>query len=74
MPTTLLDVKGLNCPSPIIQAKKAMNSLESGDTLEILSTDSASVKDFSTFCRATGSMLLESGEDNGVYRFLIQKA
>ena len=74
MTTSLLDVKGLNCTSPIIQAKKAMNSLGSGDTLEILSTDSGSVKDFSTFCRATGNMLLESGEDDGVYRFLIQKA
>ncbi len=74
MATSLLDVKGLNCPSPIIQAKKAMNSLESGDTLEILSTDSGSVKDFNIFCRATGSMLLESGEEDGVYRFLIQKA
>lgn len=74
MATSLLDVKGLNCPSPIIQAKKAMNSLESGDILEILSTDSGSVKDFNTFCRATGSELLESSEDDGVYRFLIQKA
>lgn len=74
MATSLLDVKGLNCPSPIMQAKKAMNSLESGDTLEILSTDSGSVKDFSTFCRATGSELLESSQDDGVYRFLIQKA
>ena len=74
METSLLDVKGLNCPSPIIQAKKAMNSLESGDILEILSTDSGSVKDFNTFCQATGSELLESGEEDGVYRFLIQKA
>jgi len=74
MATSLLDVKGLNCPSPIIQAKKAMNSLDPGDTLEVLSTDSGSVKDFNTFCRATGSVLLESGEDDGIYRFLIQKA
>ncbi|MAF96791.1 MAG: SirA family protein [Rhodospirillaceae bacterium] len=74
MATSLLDVKGLNCPSPIIQMKKAMNSLNSGDTLEVLSTDSMSVKDFNTFCRATGNVLLESGEDDGVYRFLIQKA
>ncbi len=73
MATKLLDVKGMNCPSPIIQAKRAMNSLESGDTLEILSTDPGSVKDFDTFCRATGGQLMESGEDDGVFRFVIQK-
>lgn len=73
MATKQLDVKGLNCPSPIIQAKRAMNSLESGDTLEILSTDPGSVKDFDTFCRATGSQLMESDEDDGVFRFVIQK-
>lgn len=68
-----LDLKGLNCPSPIIQAKKAMNGLDSGDTIEILSTDSGSVKDFNLLCLATGSALLESNEDNGVFRFVIKK-
>lgn len=74
MATKLLDVKGLNCPSPIIQVKKAMNSLQSGDTLEILSTDPGAVKDFDIFCLATGGQLKESSEEDGVFRFLIQKA
>ncbi len=74
MATKLLDVKGLNCPSPIIQAKKAMNALQPGDTLEILSTDPGAVKDFDTFCLATGGQIMESGEEEGVFRFLIQKA
>ncbi len=68
-----LDVKGLNCPLPIMQAKKILKSLESGDTLEVLATDSGSVKDFPSFCRAMGDELLESYENDGVYRFLIKK-
>ncbi len=69
-----LDTKGLNCPLPIMQAKKIMKSLESGDTLEVLATDPGSVKDFDSFCRATGDTLLEQDEDDGVYRFLLKKS
>ena len=68
-----LDVKGLNCPLPILKAKKLMKSLDSGDTVEVLSTDSGSIKDFGSFCKATGNTLLEQDEDDGVYRFLLQK-
>jgi tRNA 2-thiouridine synthesizing protein A len=68
-----LDVKGLNCPLPILKAKKLMKSLDSGDTVEVLSTDSGSVKDFGSFCKAPGNTLLEQGEDDGVFRFLLQK-
>jgi len=68
-----LDVTGLNCPLPILKAKKLMKSLDSGDTLEVLSTDSGSVKDFGSFCKATGNTLLEQDETEGVYRFLLQK-
>ena len=46
---------------------------DSGDTLEVLSTDSGSVKDFGSFCKATGNTLLEQDETEGVYRFLLQK-
>ena len=68
-----LNVKGLNCPLPILKAKKVMKSLESDETLEVLSTDPGSVKDFASFCRATGSTLLEQDEDDGVYHFLLKK-
>jgi len=68
-----LDIKGLNCPLPILQVKKTMKSLESGDTLEVWATDPGSVKDFDSFCRATGNTLLEQTEDDGVYRYLIEK-
>jgi tRNA 2-thiouridine synthesizing protein A len=74
MPTVTVDAKGLNCPYPIMKAKKGIKGLESGETLEVLSTDPASVRDFESFCRSTGNQLLESGEaGEGVFRFLIQK-
>ncbi len=71
--TTILDTKGLNCPLPILKAKKAINRLAAGDTLQVLATDPGAVKDFEAFCRATGHELVESGEDDGIYSFLIKK-
>lgn len=72
MADTTLDAKGLNCPLPILRAKAVIKTLPSGGTLEVLATDPGSVADFDAFCRATGHELLESGEDDGVYRFLIK--
>ncbi len=74
MANQVLDTKGLNCPLPILRAKKALNSLERGNTLEILSTDPGSVADFSAFCRTTGNELLEQNEADGIYTYLIRKA
>ncbi len=71
--TTTLDTKGLNCPLPILKARKAINGLNDGDTLRVLATDPGSVQDFQAYCSATGHELLESGEDAGVYSFLIKK-
>tara|TARA_B100000315_G_C14381160_1_gene497534 strand:- start:165 stop:386 length:222 start_codon:yes stop_codon:yes gene_type:complete len=68
-----LDVKGLNCPLPILKAKKVMKLLDPGETLKVLSTDPGSVKDFASFCKATGNTLLEHDEDDGVYRFVLKK-
>ncbi|MBT6093916.1 MAG: sulfurtransferase TusA family protein [Rhodospirillaceae bacterium] len=73
MATETLDAKGLNCPMPIMKAKKAMKGLSSGDTLAIEATDPGSVKDFEAFCRATGNELVESGEDGGIFKFLLKK-
>jgi len=74
MATTTLDAKGLNCPLPIMKAKKSLKGLTSGDVLEVLSTDPGSVKDFESFCKATGHSLLETDEQGeGNYRFLIEK-
>lgn len=68
-----LDTKGLNCPLPIMQAKKVMQSLDPGDTLEVLATDPGSVRDFDSFCRATGNTLVEHDETDGVFRYLLEK-
>ena len=73
MADQVLDAKGLNCPLPILKAKKAINAMETGNTLQVLATDPGSVKDFEAFCRSTGHQLLESGEDSGTFNFLIKK-
>ncbi len=68
-----LDAKGLNCPLPILRAKKAVNKLESGQTLKIIATDPGSVKDFESFCNQTGHALLGSEANGGEFTFYIQK-
>ncbi|MGI9381883.1 MAG: sulfurtransferase TusA family protein [Methyloligellaceae bacterium] len=74
MADAMLDAKGLNCPLPILKAKKAIKDLPSGGTLEVLATDPGAVADFEAFCRQTGHELVEHSEDGGVYRFLIKNA
>lgn len=69
-----VDAKGLNCPLPILRAKKALQSLGTGGTVEVLATDPGSVKDFEAFCRTTGNELVESGTEGNVFRFLLRKA
>lgn len=69
-----LDARGLNCPLPILRAKKALNTLSSGQTLQVIATDPGSVMDFQSFAKQTGNPLLESNETNGEYTFVLQKA
>jgi len=73
MSKTVLDVKGLNCPLPILRAKKAIKDLASGAVLEVIATDPGSVKDFDAFCRQTGNELVSQSEAAGVYTFEIKK-
>jgi len=68
-----LDARGLNCPLPILRAKKALNGMGSGQTLKIIATDPGSVKDFQAFAKQTGNPLLESSEANGEYVFVLKK-
>ncbi len=72
MADEVLDTKGLNCPLPILKARKALSGLPAGQVLEVLATDPGSVADFEAFCRQTGCELMESGEEDGVYRFVIR--
>lgn len=69
-----LDARGLNCPLPILRAKKALNELSNGQVLRVIATDPGSVKDFEAFAKQTGNELVESGEANGEFNFLIKKA
>ena len=54
-----LDTRGLNCPLPILKAKKALSGMQSGQVLRVTATDSGSVRDFQAFARQTGNELLE---------------
>ena len=69
-----LDATGLNCPLPILRAKKALSGLQSGKVLRVIATDPGSVKDFEAFAKQTGNQLLESGEEGGKFVFLLKKA
>jgi tRNA 2-thiouridine synthesizing protein A len=73
MATQVLDVKGLNCPLPILKAKKVLKDMPTGATLQVLATDPGAVKDFEAFCRTTGNELVESTVDGKVYSFLIKR-
>ena len=54
-----LDTRGLNCPLPILKAKKALAEMESGELLRVVSTDSGSTRDFQAFAKQTGNDLVE---------------
>ena len=70
-----VDARGLNCPLPILRAKKALAELEAGQILRVVSTDPGSVKDFQAFARQTGNELVTQGEtvDKAVEFFLSRK-
>ena len=74
MTTKQLDTKGLNCPLPVLKARRAMKELAPGDILEVEATDPGSVKDFNHFCETTGHELLTTREDGEVFVFEIKKA
>ena len=69
-----LDATGLNCPLPILRAKKSLAGMSAGQVLHIIATDPGSVKDFEAFAKQTGNELMESNEEGGKFTFLIKKA
>jgi tRNA 2-thiouridine synthesizing protein A len=69
-----LDASGLNCPLPILRAKKTLNAMDSGQVLHVIATDPGSVKDFDAFAKQTGNELMESKEEGGKFHFLIKKS
>ncbi|GED33049.1 MULTISPECIES: sulfurtransferase TusA family protein [Brevibacillus] len=74
MADIIVDTKGMACPMPIVKAKKALDSLQSGQTMEVLSTDKGSLNDFSAWVKQTKNELISHEEENGVYKFLVRKS
>lgn len=72
--TQELDARGLNCPLPILRTKKAINGLQKGDMLRVMTTDPGAVKDFQSFCKQTGNELVRSGQIGAEYSFIIRKS
>ena len=68
-----LDASGLNCPLPILRAKKALAGMDAGQVLHIIATDPGAVKDFEAFAKQTGNELMESKEEGGKFVFLMKK-
>jgi len=68
-----LDARGLNCPLPILRAKKALNDMQSGQVLKIVATDPGSVKDFQAFAKQTGNDLLQQAEADKLFTFYLKR-
>ncbi len=68
-----LDARGLNCPLPILRAKKALTDMQSGQILRITATDPGSIRDFQAFCKQTGNELLSQTEANKEFVILMKR-
>lgn len=72
-PHKVLDCQGLSCPLPILKTKKAMDQMEPGQILQMVSTDPGSKNDVKAWTRKTGNQLLDIKENGGLYIFFIKK-
>lgn len=68
-----VDARGLNCPLPILRTKKALNDMASGQLVHVVSTDPASVRDFQAFAKQTGNEIVEQGERDGTFWFVLRR-
>lgn len=69
-----LNAEGLNCPLPILKAKKMLKGMSAGDILNITATDPGSAADFTAFCTHTGNELMGSSTEGDIYKFQIKRA
>lgn len=74
MAERLLDVRGLQCPLPVLRANKVLKGLAAGDELEVLASDPAAPKDFIGYCATTGHVLVDSQDADGVFTIVLRKA
>ncbi|AWE07201.1 hypothetical protein DCE79_07310 [Lysinibacillus sp. 2017] len=72
--TKSLDVKGLACPMPIVRTKKAMDTMKSGEVLEVLVTDKGALNDIPAWATSVGNKVIEQKVEADVLTFYIQKA
>ena len=68
-----VDARGLNCPLPILRAKKALADMESGQILKVLATDPGSQRDFAAFAKQTGNEIVESTAQDKTFVFLMRR-
>lgn len=69
-----LDARGLNCPLPILRAKKALTDMSNKQVLRVLTTDPGSVKDFVAFAKQTGHKLLSSAQHDKEFEFYLERS
>jgi TusA-related sulfurtransferase len=69
-----LDAVGLDCPMPLLKAKLELNRLASGEVLKVTASDPGSQRDFRSFAKLAGHVLLHEEVDNGLYRYWLRKA
>ncbi|WP_250513524.1 sulfurtransferase TusA family protein [Caballeronia sp. INDeC2] len=68
-----VDARGLNCPLPILRAKKALADMTSGQILKVLATDPGSQRDFAAFAKQTGNEIVESSAQDKTFIFLMRR-
>ncbi len=73
MTETILDVKGMTCPLPVLRTNKVLRTMAPGARLRVLATDRAAVADMQAFCRESGHALLALSEESGVFSFVIRR-
>jgi tRNA 2-thiouridine synthesizing protein A len=68
-----LDTRGLNCPLPILKAKKALTAMQSGQVLRVVSTDTGSLRDFAAFAKQTGNALLSQATEGSDFIHILKR-
>ena len=71
---SLMDCSAMNCPLPVLKTKKAIDGMNSGEILKMISTDPGSINDVNAFTKRTGHELLDSIAEDGDYTFFIRKS
>jgi tRNA 2-thiouridine synthesizing protein A len=68
-----IDTRGMNCPLPILKAKKALSEMQAGEILKVVATDPSSTRDFQAFARQTGNELLEQSQNDAEYTHFLRR-